>query len=105
VRLIDLEPQWIHENVFVFRCPHCRALWLSRKNVAMPDREQWDLFEQHFGEDWMTLAVVPSRAEFAWAFQGIDSARESFDGLTVTPFIDASASGHWHGFITNGEIR
>ena len=26
-------------------------------------------------------------------------------GLTVTPSIDASASGHWHGRITNGEIR
>jgi len=25
--------------------------------------------------------------------------------LTVTPSIDASASGHWHERITNGEIR
>lgn len=25
--------------------------------------------------------------------------------LTLTPSVDASKHGHWHGFITNGEIR
>lgn len=30
---------------------------------------------------------------------------ESFDALTLTPSIDASQHGHWHGHITNGEIR
>ena len=29
---------------------------------------------------------------------------DTFDTLTLSPSIDASASGHWHGFITNGEI-
>lgn len=28
-----------------------------------------------------------------------------FETLTLTPSIDASNSGHWHGFITDGEIR
>jgi len=36
----------------------------------------------------------------AWSIAGILPAE-----LTVTPSIDASASGHWHGRITNGEIR
>lgn len=29
--------------------------------------------------------------------------QDDFETLTLTPSIDASASGHWHGFITNGE--
>ena len=30
---------------------------------------------------------------------------ETFDNLTLTPSVDVSQFGHWHGFITNGEIR
>lgn len=30
---------------------------------------------------------------------------ETFDTLTLTPSVDASQHGCWHGFITNGEIR
>jgi Family of unknown function (DUF6527) len=30
---------------------------------------------------------------------------ETFADLTLAPSIDASKSGHWHGFITNGEIK
>lgn len=30
---------------------------------------------------------------------------ETFDTLTIAPSIDASASGHWHGFIRNGNIE
>ena len=29
---------------------------------------------------------------------------ENFETLTLTPSVDASAEGHWHGFITNGNI-
>lgn len=29
---------------------------------------------------------------------------DAFETLTLTPSIDASAHGHWHGFITNGEV-
>ena len=33
---------------------------------------------------------------------GIENA--TFDTMTVTPSLDGSAGGLWHGFITNGEI-
>ena len=33
---------------------------------------------------------------------GIDVA--TFETMTVTPSLDGSAAGNWHGFITNGEI-
>jgi hypothetical protein len=29
---------------------------------------------------------------------------ETFETLSISPSIDASGIGHWHGFITNGEI-
>lgn len=37
---------------------------------------------------------------------GVHWQREgTFEDMTITPSIDASAARHWHGFITNGEIR
>jgi len=29
---------------------------------------------------------------------------ETFEDMTLSPSIDASNSGHWHGHITNGEV-
>jgi hypothetical protein len=98
MKLTELEPRWIHPNLFVFRCPHCRKDWLTCKNADMSDREQHDLYEKAFGEDW-NMQVVPCAPKFAWGITG------DFETLNVSPSIDASNSGHWHGFITNGEIR
>jgi hypothetical protein len=99
MKLTDLEPRWLHPNLFIFRCQHCRRDLLSCKNVAMSQREQWQLFEKAIGEDWNAL-VVPCRDDMAWVISSQD-----FATMSVTPSLDASASGHWHGFITNGEIR
>lgn len=98
--LLELEPRWLTPNVFIFRCPHCRELWLVCKNVPMTQQEQFDLLEQRLGADW-NETVVPARAEYAWKFQ----SDAHFSVLTVEPSIDASASGHWHGHITSGAIR
>jgi hypothetical protein len=52
-------------------------------------------------DDWdWPIDFVPMRDEAIWQMTTWD-----FRHMTVTPSIDASASGHWHGFITNGEIR
>lgn len=72
---------------------------LTCKNIAMRSQDQFDLFEKAFGEDW-NQNVVPMNEGCAWAINGQD-----FATISVTPSIDASASGHWHGYITNGEIR
>lgn len=106
MRLIDLEPRWIHHNVFVFLCPHCRKILLSCKNVAMSEQDQINLFKKEFGE-WWNLEVILSRDSTAWAISGtrpLDPRAAFPDNITVTPSIDASPSGHWHGFITNGLI-
>lgn len=102
MKLLELDPKWIHENVFVFKCPHCVAggraqpYWLSCKNVALSIHEQMDLFEKAMHDE----VVVPMRQEVCWKISGKD-----FGTMTVEPSIDASPSGDWHGCIVAGEIR
>jgi hypothetical protein len=70
------------------------------------DQSQYDLYEKEFGQDWNTL-IVPCKPGFSWSISGTvpaDTRAAFVTDLTVRPSIDASASGHWHGFITNGEI-
>ncbi len=46
------------------------------------------------------VTVILCKPEMAWTFQsGAD-----FATMTVTPSLDASAAGHWHGHVTSGEI-
>ncbi len=106
MRLIDLEPRWIDPNLFIFLCPHCRKVWLVCKNIEMSLRDQRELFKKEFGED-SNLIVVPDRPEMAWSISGTvpaDPKAAFVTNLTVTPSIDASTSGHWHGHITDGEV-
>lgn len=118
MRLTELEPQWLERDGrkvgVMFLCPHCREAWLTCFWVAMPtwgaevdapymwegqfgfirealDRQGWDEPENN---------VVPCKAGLAWQWNG-----EGFERMSLTPSLDASASGHWHGFITDGEIR
>lgn len=99
MKLIELEPRWIHENLFIFRCPHCQDIWLTCKTAAMTRRETWEILENGLGDNWNQI-VVPPNPEAIWRVSGIFP-----DSVTVHPSIDASASGHWHGFITNGELN
>jgi hypothetical protein len=100
VRLVDLMPRWVHPNVFAFLCPHCRDVFLSCKNVVMARREQCEIFEADpIGAAGVT--VVLCKPEMAWNYPtGAD-----FRSITVTPSLDAGASGHWHGRIIEGEIK
>ena len=102
MRLAELEPRWVHANVFVFRCPHCREHWLSCKDVAMSIHDQFELFRAAGLDPAATHKpyVVPMKQEFSWQFSSRD-----FATMTVTPSIDASKSGHWHGHIQGGEIK
>lgn len=99
MRLAELQPLWISADVFAFLCPCCRKWFLTVKSVRMPQREQRELFEAHFGEDWNKKVII-SEPECAWHFDSND-----FSIITVTPSIDASPAGHWHGFISRGDIQ
>lgn len=98
MKLIELSPKWLTPNIFIFKCPHCQKVWLSCKNVPMPMGAQFAIFEKELGEKWNTL-VTPMAEPTAWNFSG-----EDFSTLSVTPSINAEASGHWHGWIKNGEV-
>lgn len=99
MRLLDLEPKWIHPNIFAFKCPHCREVTLTCKNVPMEFLKQWEVFDKEYGPGRWNTILVGTRDETAWSISGTD-----FSTMTVNPSLDASASGHWHGFIRNGEI-
>lgn len=106
-RLTDLEPRWIHPNLFVFLCPHCKEVFLACKNIEMSDRQQFDLYEKEFGPNWNAI-VVPCNPGFSWSISGTvpTDTRAAFPtDITVSPSIDASNSGHWHGFISQGDVK
>jgi len=115
MRLTDLDPRWfdaldrpiatgeplIHKERslagFTFLCPHCQKTRLSVTTRPLKARDQFqalaELHPDSHGD------IVPAKQMFAWTVTGDD-----FSTMTVTPSVDASASGHWHGFITNGAI-
>lgn len=96
MKLTELEPRWIYKaKVFAFRCPHCRNVWLTCKTVEMDHGKQFEIIEATFGDE-IAIACKPSAS---WKASGLD-----FEKMTVTPSLDASAAGHWHGFITDGQI-
>ncbi len=99
MRLLDLNPRWIYKaKVFTFRCPHCRSTWLTCKRVVMGNRQQREIIEAAFGEDY-EHEVVGCRDDKAWSMTSTD-----FAAITCHPSLDASAAGHWHGHIRNGVI-
>lgn len=114
MKLVDLDPRWFsfgskEKAGFVFRCPHCTdaspredvgATFILCKSIKMAVIEDQcaAIAEQH--PDIDVCEMVPASEEVCWNIAGDD-----FNTLTVTPSLDALAAGHWHGFITNGEIR
>ena len=98
MKLTDLEPRYfVHEDGghpigITFDCPHCAETG-QRLAIAI------HMDGTNFDPDPLNLQQIPTD-ERIWTVSGGDS----FDNLSLTPSVDASASGHWHGFITNGEI-
>lgn len=96
MRLTALDPRWFTMSgnsgiVFhlgiTFLCPHCRVERLAVHFANPIDPDGW------LGRVmWATLSRT-------WHRSG-----DTFDTLTLTPSIDASGVGHWHGHIVNGEV-
>jgi hypothetical protein len=83
-----------------FWCPHCVGTpGATRLGVAFANPldggKSEKMVEHHDGHG----QVVPHAPEPEWQRSG-----ETFAVLTLTPSVDSSKSGHWHGFITNGEV-
>ena len=101
MRLRELHPRWAIDADLViggvahhyegrygmaisFDCPCCAgvtrlAVWFANPIDGLPPTDD---------------------AKNLWTRTG-----ETFGDLTLTPSIDASKVGHWHGHITNGDVR
>ena len=102
MQLVDLEPRWKEHDgnpraALILKCPCCQKMWLTCKTMPMATRDQFKLYEDEGKASGGQ--VVTCRSDAVWNISGDD-----FASLTAVPSVDASASGHWHGFITNGQI-
>lgn len=82
--------------MFAFLCPHCRSVFLTCKNVILDHDTQWEVFERQLPG----VVTVGCKESYAWKWENA----HNFEQISITPSLDASASGHWHGFITAGAI-
>lgn len=111
MRLTDLDPRWIgisgkhliwerrSQDVrfgLTFRCPHCDGrLAVLFKPFIDPD----DLARLI---QWALPGAPDPNTGAAREVRWWGRAGETFSDLTLSPSINAE--GHWHGFITAGEI-
>jgi hypothetical protein len=114
MRLADLDPRWLigedgKRVGFVFKSPTLGDdMWLSCFEHPPERRAQWALFRSVFPKDYrnekgFALIVQGMNPTHSWQISGgVENA--SFETITVTPSIDGSSAGNWHGFITNGQI-
>lgn len=99
MKLLDLNPRWVVLETggpvvgLSFDCPHCRTqrLVVCFRHLADAEQENQYILARHGAAD----------AQHIWDLHGQDD----FATLTLSPSIDASKSGHWHGYITSGEIK
>lgn len=110
MRLAELEPQWLGSRQgILFRCPTSRARWLTVFFAPTPRKEQYRMWAEAtqrrldadgYPDDDGTYVVFCKR-DCGWRIVG----GSTFDDISIQPSLDASASGNWHGHITNGEIH
>lgn len=95
MKFTDLSPRWYALIAggprvgLTFDCPHCRT---QRLGVLF----------HHQGREALEDAVILAEGGkgHIWTMVGPDD----FANLTLTPSIDASSSGHWHGYVTSGNV-
>lgn len=121
MHLMDLDPRWLLKDgarvglIFISPCQRVR-----HDGTTNPIPWRQTCFALPTGEGYQNLAITLAMADLAdedgdfdWAqlcnpacgwtiAGGIENA--TFETITVTPSIDGSAGGLWHGFITNGAI-
>lgn len=104
--LTDLEPQWLLKDGvrvgFIFKSPANPKFWQSCFLEPGQRRDQWALFAAVVGRE-NCHQVQGCKPTARWSITP-PIAEADFASLSVTPSLDGSPGGLWHGFITNGEI-
>lgn len=117
MRLLDLDPRWLIENGhkvgFVFKSPTDAKWWQTcffeagRRLMSCDgckEKDQWHCEHSQAGlceaAGVDPMWIQGCNRECAWKAHG----ELDFATLTVTPSLDGSAGGLWHGFVTNGQI-
>jgi hypothetical protein len=97
MKLTELNPRWvglpgpIYDGV-AFDCPHCKVQRLGITFSPPIDPNGW----------WPKISQPTYAGQNVWQ----RGSGDTFDTLTISPSINAkiTVDGHWHGFITNGEV-
>lgn len=103
MKLIDLQPRWVAIRAagprlgITFLCPHCLQTHLG---VAFHHTGHEAMDDEIIRAQWPSGADGTGFGAHIWTLTGADD----FETLTLSPSVDASASGHWHGFIKGGLI-
>lgn len=103
MRLSELSPRWLlnepgGRRFLLFKSPSGHGDWITCKNFAMSIKDQNKLVYEDT-PDLRGQPVVLTKADCAWSMDG------DIENLTCMPSVDASASGNWHGYIRDGEIK
>lgn len=99
MKLAELDPHFFsdgeerHGMGISFECPHCRdhrlgVYFANPIDGGPPATEESRRWTDGTGR----LRMMP-----LWQRTG-----DTFETISLSPSVDASESGHWHGFITNG---
>ena len=110
MRLSELKPLWLERDgqrvglTFMSPCGHGDRLTCFTEPT--PFKEQVKLMHAAMmttpeDENYWPIDWVPSNKNAKWELSNLDN----FETLTVTPSIDASASGNWHGFVRDGNCN
>lgn len=108
MRLIDLSPHWIGLNNWAtpdpfyigvsFLCPHCLALSLPEHGPMRVRRLAVSFWPPIDPANWMGRIMPIPHDKFHQRVSG-----ETFETLTLEPSVGLDP--HWHGRITNGEMK
>ena len=114
MKLIELNPRWfdvpgIGTNkdgmTFVCPCAKCQPVHENSRRLGIQ-------FANPVGGEPLPLMTQKQKMVHVHELRTFDIAMnylwqrtgETFEDMTLSPSIDASNSGHWHGHITNGAI-
>lgn len=106
MRLTELEPRWFdvpgvgtNRDGVTFLCPHCHTQRLAVQFANPIGGEVRPLISNRQAMEHPELG-----RDVVWPGHLWQRTGETFETLTLAPSVDASKSGHWHGFVQNGEI-